>query len=161
LGLIPARESIEGFRTPAYLDLDYKKIDVFHTYTTLEIQPYTNKSTFVIDDSVTEISVYFKATFTFSDLFPSFENNTRYVRATITDSNGDIQWEVDVSSTSSPTEIQIEANPEFAKGDWVLDVEARGIGEETLGIVHDKFNIQLTITKKCIQYPLEDVCTTE
>ena len=161
LGLIPAREATEGFRGPAELSLTYKKIDVAHTYTTLEIQPYTNRSTFVVDDSVTDISIYFKATFTFSDTFPTFENNTRYVRATITDSNGVVQWHVDVSSTSSPAEEKIKPNPEFAKGEWVLDVEARGIGEETLGIIHDKFNIQLTVTKECILYPLEVECMTE
>lgn len=81
LGLIPAREAIEGFRDPAAEDLTYQKIDVSHTYTTLELQPYTNRSTFVIDDSVTEISVYFKATFTFSELYPSTDVNARYVRA--------------------------------------------------------------------------------
>ena len=71
LGLIPAREAVEGFRKPAEWAFDYDKIYVSHIYTTLEIQPYTNKSTFVVDDSVTEISVYFKAAFTFSDIFPN------------------------------------------------------------------------------------------
>ena len=131
LGLIPAREAIEGFREPAEDDLTYLKIDVSHTYTSLEIQPYTNKSVFIVDDSVTEISIYFKASFTFSDF--QIENNTRYVRATLTDSEGEIQWSVDVSSDSAPVEEKLEPNPVFTKGDWVLDVEARGIGEETLG----------------------------
>jgi hypothetical protein len=61
LGLIPAREAIEGFRDPAEDDLTYHKIDVSHTYTSVEIQPYTNKSVFIVDNSVTEISIYFKA----------------------------------------------------------------------------------------------------
>ena len=161
LGLIPAREAVEGFREPAEWAFDYDKIYVSHIYTTLEIQPYTNKSTFVVDDSVTEISVYFKAAFTFSDIFPQFENNTRYVRATLTDSEGVIQWHVDVSSDSAPVEETLEPTPEFAKGEWVLDVEARGIGEETLGLIHDNFNIQLTITKTCVEYPLEADCATE
>ena len=161
LGLIPAREAIEGFREPAEESLTYEKIDVAHTYTTLEIQPYTNRSTFVVDDSVTDISIYFKAAFTFSDVFPPIENNTRYVRATLTDSEGTIHWQRDDSTTVNPVEETIEPNPEFTKGEWVLDVEARGIGEETFGLVHDNFNIQLTITKKCIEYPLELDCIPE
>lgn len=161
LGLIPAREVIEDFREPAEDDLTYLKIDVSHTYTSLEIQPYTNKSVFVVDDSVTEISIYFKASFTFSDIFPQIENNTRYVRATLTDSEGEIQWSVDVSSDSAPIEEKLEPNPVFTKGDWVLDVEARGIGEETLGLIHDNFNIQLTVTQRCVQYPMEKDCSAE
>jgi hypothetical protein len=161
LGLIPAREAVEGFREPAELVKVYDKIYVSHTYTTLEIQPYTNKSTFVVDDSVFEISVYFKAAFAFSDMFPQFENNTRYVRATLTDSEGVIQWHVDVSSNSAPVEETLEPTPEFAKGEWVLDVQARGIGEETLGLIHDNFNILLTIKKQCLKYPLEGSCSVE
>ena len=161
LGLIPAREAIEGFRDPADDDLTYHKIDVSHTYTSLELQPYTNKSVFVVDDSVTEISIYFKAAFTFSELFPQFENNTRYVRATLTDSEGVIHWSADVSSDSAPIEEKLEPNPAFTKGDWVLDVEARGIGEETLGLIHDNFNIQLTITQRCVQYPMEQFCSAD
>ena len=159
LGLIPAREAIEGFREPAEDDLTYLKIDVSHTYTSLEIQPYTNKSVFIVDDSVTEISIYFKASFFISDF--QIENNTRYVRATLTDSEGEIQWSVDVSSDSAPVEEKLELDPVFTKGDWVLDVEARGIGEETLGLIHDNFNIQLTVTQRCVQYPMEKDCSAE
>ena len=159
LGLIPAREAIESFREPAEDDLTYLKIDVSHTYTSLEIQPYTNKSVFIVDDSVTEISIYFKASFFISDF--QLENNTRYVRATLTDSEGEIQWSVDVSSDSAPVEEKLEPDPVFTKGDWVLDVEARGIGEETLGLIHDNFNIQLTVTQRCVQYPMEKDCSAE
>jgi hypothetical protein len=84
-----------------------------------------------------------------------------YVRATLTDSEGVIQWHADVNSNSAPVEEKIEPTPEFAKGEWVLDVQARGIGEETFGIIHDNFNIQLTITKLCVEYPSEGTCLTE
>jgi hypothetical protein len=161
LGLIPAREAIEGFREAADDDLTYHKIDVSHTFLTLpQPEPYTNKSVFLVDDSVTDISIYFKASFTFSDLIPQFENYTRYVRATLTDSEGEIKWVVDVSSDSAPTEEKLEPNPVFAKGDWVLDVEARGFGETTTNIVNDNFNIQLTITQSCTVYPMEKGCST-
>lgn len=71
-----------------------------------------------------------------------------------------IQWQVDVNSNSEPIEEKLTPSPEFAKGDWVLDVEARGIGEETFGIIHDNFNIQLTITHRCIQFPMEESCSS-
>ena len=164
LGLIPAREAIEGFREPAEDDLTYHKIGVSHTYTSIVVQPYTNKSIFVVDDSVTEISIYFKASFVFGglvELLEPIESNVRYVRATLTDSEGEIQWSVDVSSSSTGVEERIELEFVNGKGDWVLDVEARGYGESFGSMFHDNFNIQLTITQRCVQYPMEQFCSAD
>ena len=78
--------------------------------------------------------------------------------ATLTDSEGLVQWEQDVSEDASPLEEALLPNPSFAQGDWELDIQARGGGESTLGSVRDNFVIIVTITNSCMQYPLVETC---
>ena len=80
------------------------------------------------------------------------------MRATLTDSEGMVQWEQDVSEDASPLEEALQPNPSFAEGEWELDIEARGGGESTLGSVRDNFVIIITVTSSCTQYPLVDAC---
>ena len=158
LSLIAARETVESLRPEAFESLDYSKIEIAHTFTVASIDEFTNKSTFVVDDSTTEVRIYFKASFSFSDTLPS-DNTTRYVRATLTDADGNIVWEQDVSADASPLEERLSPNPTFAEGEWVLDVKARGWGESTFGFVQDNFNILITVTNTCMQYPLLEECS--
>lgn len=162
MGLIVARESVESLREPAYEDLNNKKVTITHTFTSLTdyANEYTNRSTFAVTDQTTEIGVYFKVSFELSRNLPSsfWDNESRYVRATLTDSEGMVQWEQDVSEDATPLEESLLPNPSFAEGDWELDVKARGGGESTLGSVQDNFVIIVTITNTCTQYPLVDDC---
>ena len=43
-------------------------------------------------------------------------------------------------------------------GDWKLDVEARGWGENTIGAFQDNFIIVITVHRVCQQYPIEPPC---
>ena len=158
LSLIAARETVENLRPEAYESLDYTKIEVAHTFTNVSFVEITNRSTFIVDSSTTEVRIYFKASFSFSDILPS-DNNTRYVRATLTDADGNIVWEQDVSEDSSPLEERLSPNPRFAYGEWELDVKARGWGENTLATIQDNFNILVTVTNTCMQYPLVEECS--
>ena len=63
-----------------------------------------------------------------------------------------------MSEDYEPTEKQLFPSPSFAKGEWVLLVDARGYGESFTGQLKDSFSIQITVEKSCIQYPLEDSC---
>mgnify|MGYP005677693109 FL=1 len=85
-------------------------------------------------------------------------NESHYVRATLTDADGMVQWEQDVSEDASPLEESLLPNPSFAQGEWELDIQARGGGESTFGSIQDNFVIIVTITNSCIQYPLVDEC---
>jgi hypothetical protein len=76
----------------------------------------------------------------------------------LTDSAGNVQWEQDVSETATPLEQQLLPTPEFVLGEWDLNVKARGIGETTVGFISDDFDIIVTVTNTCIQYPLVDDC---
>jgi hypothetical protein len=154
MGLILARESIEELREPAIPSIRYEKISITQIWNTLEVQPYTNRSTFIVDESTNRISIYLKVNFN----WPALVNQSQFVRATLTDAEGTIQWQEDVSSDYEPTEKQLLPAPAFAMGEWVLNVEARGYGESFVNQVKDEFSLRVTIEKSCIQYPLEESC---
>lgn len=162
MGLISAREAVEYLREPAYEDLNNKKITVIHSFENIDdyLTEYTNRSTFTVDDQTNEISVYFKVSFEASRNFPSvlLGNESHYVRATLTDAEGMVQWEQDVSEDASPLEETLLPNPSFAHGEWELDIQARGGGESTFGSIQDNFVIIVTVIDSCIQYPLVDEC---
>jgi hypothetical protein len=158
MGLIAARESVESLREEPFESLKNQKIEVSHEFVQLlPLNEFTNISTFVVDDQTAEIRIYFRARISFSDTIPS-DNTTRYVRAVLTDSAGNVQWEQDVSETATPLEQQLLPTPEFVLGEWDLNVKARGIGETTVGFISDDFDIIVTVTNTCIQYPLVDDC---
>lgn len=164
MGLIAARESVESLRDPAYDSLNNKKITISHEFTSLAdyAEEYVNRSTFMVTEQTTEIGIYFKVTFELSespligDLL--IDNESHYVHATLTDSNGVVQWEQEVSEDASPLEERLQPNPSFPLGEWVLEVRARGGGESTLNAVHDHFLVIVTVTNTCVQYPLVEDC---
>ena len=162
MGLIAAREAVEDLREPAYEDLNNEKITVVHAFQNIDdyLTEYTNRSTFTVDDQTNEINVYFKVAFEASRNLPAvlLDNESHYVRATLTDAEGNVQWEQDVSEDASPLEESLLPNPSFAHGEWELDIQARGGGESTFGSIQDNFVIIVTITNSCIQYPLVDEC---
>jgi len=159
LGLIAARESVESLRDPAYDSLKNKKVTVSHEFTSLfdYSETFTNRSTFIVSEATSEVDIYFKASFEWSSLIPG-PNETRFVRASLTDSDGNVQWSKDVSEDASPPEEQLQPLPSFALGEWVLDVEARGGGDSSLTNLADNFLIIVTITNTCVQYPLVEEC---
>jgi hypothetical protein len=164
MGLIAARESVESLREPAYDSLKNKKITLAHEFTTLTdySNEYVNRSTFTVNDQTTEIDIYFKVTFELSEspFFPDvfFDNESHYVRATLTDSEGRVQWEQDISEDASPLEKRLQPIPSFAQGEWVLEVRARGGGQNTVDSLRDQFLLIVTVTNTCVQYPLVDDC---
>ena len=158
MGLLQARESLEGLRGDS-LEVEYlDKVTMVHTFTTLEIAPYLNDTTFSIDSSVKRIEIYFKVAISGSDQFSCLENFTRYVRAEVIKPSDSVLWSVDVCEDVSPTVYDFESSPVFEYGDWILDVEARGWGETTLGTFQDDFIIIINIYRECIQYPEEPPC---
>ena len=163
MGLIAARESVEFHREPAYESLAEEKVTVIHEFTSLidYTEEFTNRSTFQVTGDTTEINVYFKASFELSRLVggSALDNETRYVRATLTDSEGMVQWEQDVSEDASPLEETLQPNPSFAEGEWELDVKARGAGDDITGTLRDNFMVMVTVTNSCVQYPLVEECS--
>lgn len=162
LGLLQARETIESMREPVTQVSYPDKVDMTHTFTTISIQPYSNYTSFPIDDSVERIEIYFKVTMSGSDQVSCFDqalsSELRYVRAEVTAPSGTVIWSQDVCQDVTPTVENFEPDPVFESGDWDLNVESRGWGETTIGALQDNFIIVITIHRVCQQYPLETPC---
>ena len=160
LGLLQAREALEGLRDDVYQVPYPDKIDMTHTFTDISVQPYTNQTTFTVDDSVQKIDIYFKVSFADggTDISCVDGGLTRYVQAQVTTPSGGILWSQDVCEDVPPTVDTFEPDPMFETGDWQLAVESRGWGESTFGALQDNFIIVITVHRICQQFPLEDPC---
>ena len=157
IGLVPAREFLEGMRDDPVKSTDTNEIVVSHTFTTPSPQLFTPvPSEFMVDGYVTEISAYLSVQNFLSEQTDWLPNETRYVRAILTDAIGTVVWQQEISETSTILETQLQ--PPFAQGEWSLQIEARGYGEELLGQFQDSFHIVITIERACTIYPGELNC---
>ena len=61
-----------------------------HTFTDISVQPYTNQTTFTVDESVQKIDIYFKVSFADggTDISCVDGGLTRYVQAQVTTPSG-------------------------------------------------------------------------
>jgi len=155
MGLIAARESMEGLRDPPEWDYEYNIVEVIHTFETPG--DFEGGGNFTVDESTIEICINFKAKFAFDEFLPS-DNTSRYVRATLANADGNITWSEDVSQDADPLEKCLEPNPRFAYGEWKLEINARGIGETTFNQVADLLIVRVTAKNTCMDYPLVDDC---
>ncbi len=163
LGLLQARETIEGLRDDVYTITYPDKVDISHTFETINIQPYQNFTSFPIDDSVERIEIYFKVVMSGSDTISCiddiFTKTVRYVSAEVKTPSGDIVWAQDVCEDVSPNVVTLESNSSFETGDWGLDVDARGWSDPTdFTPFADNFIIIITVYRVCEQYPIEPAC---
>ncbi len=157
IGLVPAREFLEGMRTEPKLSSAQDEIVVSHVFTTISPQLFNSQDSFMVDEHVTEISAYLSVQNFLSEQTEFFPNETRYVLAILTDAAGTNVWEEEVSETSTILETHMQ--PPFAHGEWTLTIEARGYGEEILSQFQDTFHIVITIERACTIYPGEDGCS--
>ena len=162
LGLLQAREAIEELRDDVYQVSYPDKVDMAHTFTTITVQPYSNQTSFPVDEAVERIEIYFKVGMSGSDQISCIDevltSELRYVRAEVTTPSGISFWLQDVCEDVTPTVDTFEPDPEFETGDWMLNVEARGWGENTIGAFQDNFSIVITVHRVCQQYPVEPPC---
>ena len=162
LGLLQAREAIEELRDDVYQVSYPDKVDMAHTFTTITVQPYSNQTSFPVDEAVERIEIYFKVGMSGSDQISCIDevltSELRYVRAEVTTPSGISFWLQDVCEDVTPTVDTFEPEPEFETGDWMLNVEARGWGENTIGAFQDNFIIVITVHRVCQQYPVEPPC---
>ena len=162
LGLLQARETIEGLRDDVYQVSYPDKVDMAHTFSTITVQPYSNQTSFPVDSAVERIEIYFKVGMSGSDTVSCFDevisSELRYVRAEVTTPSGVSFWLQDVCEDVPPAVDTFEPSPEFETGDWKLEVGARGWGENTFGAFQDNFIIVITVHRVCQQYPIEAPC---
>ena len=70
-------------------------------------------------------------------ILPGIPTDVRFVRATLTDANGDKVWEEEVTETERKMVATFQQP--LAEGTWTLSVDARGYGEEVANLYKDSF----------------------
>ncbi|MDP6869571.1 MAG: hypothetical protein QGI21_02215 [Candidatus Poseidoniaceae archaeon] len=156
IGLVPAREIIEGMREEPKLEELEFKVNINHTFVDIQLTPFVIQETFEVDSRVTEIKAFMQASLRVGD-FGGGTEDFNYVEATLSDSNGTTIWSQRL--TESGAQKVPTFTPPFADGTWTLRIESRGYGEELLGLQKDSFQVIITVTKECWKYPQEEVCS--
>ena len=161
IGLVPAREFMEDLR-PEPKEIEVKdKINASHVFTTdaTDIQgstSYSTSQTFEVDSDVVEISAYISAAMPLELILPGIPTDVRFVRASLTDANGEQVWFEEVTETERKMVATFQQP--LAEGTWTLTVDARGYGEEIANIYKDSFQVLIKIERQCWQYPNEVGC---
>ena len=165
LGLLQSREVMEDLRGPPETKSESVKYTHEHVFTSLiDPEEHENTTTFEVDESVSEIVIWRKVEITGSDVIEDvfggcLENYSRYVRADLWAPNtgpGDSPaWSLDECKNLPANSVEIL--PPFEAGTWTLDIVARGGGTANSAL-QDQFEISITLTRTCTEYPLEDDC---
>ena len=103
---------MESLRDDPEQSRSFSPLSIEHTFVNAQQESWDED--FKIDSAVTEISVYFKASFFLSDVI-SDELDPRYVDVSIKDSNDNELWSKRTTTTESTLEEKIEpqANGKF------------------------------------------------
>jgi len=159
LSLVTSREMLESLRTPPISDSKTQLYSLNNTFAGLSPSPYYGSQEILINDTVTELRIYFRASMAFADQTENLPvESVRYVNARLLESDGSIFWSVNASNTTRPPEIR-EFQP-FNAGTWTLEVDARGYGADlVIQEFYDEFLVQVTVVRDCTKFPTEDECT--
>ena len=162
MGLVMQREIMEDLRAepfPISKDESYFWHVTFNS-DTLESVQYTNQTEIVFDDTVSKLTITFRAQFPYSsileDVIPNGTNEYRYVDAKIwepgvKESGGNPYWEVRATQDYPLERFEFS---DLVNGNWLVEIEARGYGNDLIDVAsfHDHFDMTVTITKPCGQF---------
>jgi hypothetical protein len=162
IGLVPAREFMEDMRGEAYPDDVKQTINIEHIFVTditnvTQTTSYSNMSYFEVDSNVTQITAYITAAMPLELFIPGVPTEVRYVRATLTDSDGTDIWVEEITETERKMVATFQQP--LAVGTWTLSVDARGYGEEVLSLYKDSFQVIVKIDRVCWIYPPDKTCS--
>ena len=155
------REFMEDLRPEPEMIEIVDKINASHVFTTdvtdvAGSTSYSNIQKFEVDSDVVEISAYISAAMPLELILPGIPTDVRFVRASLTDSEGNQVWFEEVTETERKM-VATFVQP-LAEGTWTLGVEARGYGEELANLYKDSFQVLIKIERKCWEYPNEVGC---
>jgi len=168
LSLLSMRELMEDMKEDPKSRSQDTRVGWDYTFDTQDIESteYTNESEFLIDPTVSQIEIFFDASI--GDAISDFANETfpglieevgaRYVEISV--------WEPGEYPSGTPffteratenyefteTYLNEDSSP-FEDGEWILSVEARGIGIETpidILSVYDSFSVKVTVSRPCV-----------
>ena len=159
LALITSREFLEALRDAPESDEMEQKYSLNNTFTGITPSAYYDSEEIIINDTVSELRIYFRASMAFADQTENLPvNNVRYVNARLLEADGTVFWSVNATNTTRPP-VSREFKP-FNSGTWTLEVDARGYGADLIiQEFYDNFLIEITVVRDCTKYPSEDECT--
>lgn len=160
LSLVTTRELLESMRDEPVADSMTQKYSLNNTFTSLSPNPYFGSDEIIINETVSEIRIYFRASMAFADQTENLPlDSVRYVNARLIQADGTEFWSINATNTTRPPELR-EFQPFTALGTWTLEVDARGYGADVvIQEFYDEFLVQVTVVRECTKYPAEDKCS--
>ncbi len=163
MGLVMQREIMEDMRDePFVINREEAYLwDVTFNSDSLESVQYTNQTQIVFDETVSKLSITFRAQFPYSsileDVVPNSTNEYRYVEVKVwepgvKESGGNPFWEVKATQDYPLERFEFS---ELSNGNWLVEIDARGYGFDSpieQASFHDQFDVSVTITKPCVHF---------
>ena len=163
MGLVMQREIMEDMRDePFVINREEAYLwDVTFNSDSLESVQYTNQTQIVFDETVSKLSITFRAQFPYSSILeevvPNSTNEYRYVEVRVwepgvKESGGNPFWEVKATQDYPLERFEFS---ELSNGNWLVEVDARGYGFDSpieQASFHDQFDVSVTITKPCVHF---------
>ena len=163
MGLVMQREIMEDMRDePFVINREEAYLwDVTFNSDSLESVQYTNQTQILFDETVSKLSITFRAQFPYSSILeevvPNSTNEYRYVEVRVwepgvKESGGNPFWEVKATQDYPLERFEFS---ELSNGNWLVEIDARGYGFDSpieQASFHDQFDVSVTITKPCVHF---------
>jgi hypothetical protein len=171
LGLVMQREIMESLRDdPEVINKEESTHwDVTFDSDSIEAIQYTNETPIEFDETVSKLTIVFRAQFPYSSILeqvvPNGTNEYRYVEVRVWEpgvkaAGGNPYWEVKATQDYPLERFEFS---DLVNGNWLVEIDARGYGWDSpvdQASFHDHFDMSLTITKPCVRWVDTDAeCT--
>ena len=163
LGLVILREIMETMREePEVINKEESYFwDITFDSDSIEAIQYTNETPITFDDTVSKLTIVFRAQFPYSSILeqvvPNGTNEYRYVEVRVWEpgvkaAGGNPYWEVKATQDYPLERFEFS---DLVNGNWLVEIDARGYGWDSpvdQASFHDHFDMSLTITKPCVRF---------
>ena len=163
LGLVIQREIMETMREePEVINKEESYFwDITFDSDSIEAIQYTNETPITFDDTVSKLTIVFRAQFPYSSILeqvvPNGTNEYRYVEVRVWEpgvkaAGGNPYWEVKATQDYPLERFEFS---DLVNGNWLFEIDARGYGWDSpvdQASFHDHFDMSLTITKPCVRF---------
>ena len=171
LGLVIQREIMESMREePEVINKEESYFwDITFDSDSIEAIQYTNETPIEFDETVSKLTIVFRAQFPYSSILeqvvPNGTNEYRYVEVRVWEpgvkaAGGNPYWEVKATQDYPLERFEFS---DLVNGNWLVEIDARGYGWDSpvdQASFHDHFDMSLTITKPCVRWVDTDAeCT--
>ena len=135
--------------------------DITFDSDSIEAIQYTNETQIQFDETVSKLTITFRAQFPYSSILeqvvPNGTNEYRYAEVRVWEpgvkaAGGNPYWEVKATQDYPLERFEFS---DLVNGNWLVEIDARGYGWDSVideVSFHDHFDMTLTITKPCVRF---------